>query len=64
MQLIKLFQIKKKLFIYQFKKVFHTSIFTKQHKIQNNFTYCILSFEKSAETHLMLTELDMSNTDM
>lgn len=44
MQLTKLFEIKKKLFIYQFKKVLHISIFTKQHKIQNNFTdQCILS---------------------
>lgn len=64
MQHAKLFEInKKKLFIYQLKKVLHISIFTKQHKIENNFTdHCI--FEKCGETHLMLTELDMSNTDM
>lgn len=62
MQHAKLFEInKKKLFIYQLKKVLHISIFTKQHKIENNFTdHCI--FEKCAETHLMLT--DVSNTDM
>lgn len=66
MQHAKLYEInKKKLFIYQLKRVLHISIFTKQHNIENNFTdHCILSFEKCAETHLMLTELDMSNTDI
>lgn len=61
MQHTKLFNIKKKkLFIYQFKKILHISIFTKQQKIPNNFTdHCILSFEKCAETQ---TELDMSNS--